>query len=242
MNNQNPFLNAHISFFPTLLVLCTFWGCSINNVEKTVKNERSQRLSEIENEEKSTKKQDFRAWIHAISLSPGSVYSGDQLTATTNWGPEGRSDVWIQYQWFINGELIHQEKSSQFLLDQVQPGDRIYAEAHLIRPDGSVAASLRSHSNVVQNRPPKIDSGMETLVKKDGVFIGQIHTSDPDGDTVTLTQISGPEGLVISPDGAVRWPEAKVSPGDHQISLELQDERGLGFRGELLFSMQRQTQ
>jgi hypothetical protein len=44
--------------------------------------------------------------------------------------------------------------------------------------------------------------------------------------------------LTVQPDGTVHWAVAAVKPGTHELTVELEDERGLGFRGALSFSIE----
>ena len=80
--------------------------------------------------------------------------------------------------------------------------------------------------------------GLQEFAKSDKEWVGHLRFSDPDGDAVTVKLVSGPAGLTVQPDGTVRWPVAAIQPGTHEVTVELEDERGLGVRGAFSFSLE----
>lgn len=184
---------------------------------------------------------DFRVWIKSLVLGPSFPNKDQTLTATVDWAPQGRP-VEVDYRWFINGKEIDEKerlpgKPSTLPLERFRSGDRVYVIVSLIRPDGGVAASRRSRSKVIQNRAPRFDSALEHLSREGSALVGNIGYSDPDGDKVTVSLVKGPEGMIVETDGRVRWPISELKRGNHEITLELVDERGLGFRGTFPFSL-----
>jgi len=184
---------------------------------------------------------DFRVWIKSLVLGPSFPNKDQTLTATVGWGPQGRP-VEVLYQWFVNGKEIDEkerlsEKPGVLSLQRFRSGDRVHVVASLVRPDGGVAVSQRSRSKVIQNRAPRFDNALEQLNKVGDELVGNIGYSDPDGDKVTVSLVKGPVGMMVETDGSVHWPISKLKHGDHEITLELVDERGLGFRGTFPFSL-----
>lgn len=54
---------------------------------------------------------------------------------------------------------------------------------------------------------------------------------DPDGDPLTLTLVTAPEGMTIDPDGRVHWTPAE--PGSYAVSIRAEDDAGAA--GEQVF-------
>ena len=182
-------------------------------------------------------KSDLRAWVKSVALRPVLPNKDQTLTALTDWEPQGRPGTTLFYQWFVNEVEVTKGASNELPLVELHSGDRVHVVAALIGDDGHVMASERSRSVVIQNRPPTLISGPENLVQQGEELVGQIRFSDPDGDPVTVKLVEGPPGLVVEADGHVRWPLSQVQGGDHQMILELEDERGLGYRETLSFSL-----
>lgn len=228
------------------LILLTFAliGCSSGEMEDVVVLRKDAVAGASEKKDRSsdpTLEPSFRAWIKSLSLNPSLPNKDQTLYAKALWGPEGRP-IEVSYQWFVNGVEVdrkkrHPEEAHAFSLGRFRSGDRVYFIASLIRPDGSVAASQRSLSTVIQNRPPELKRGLERLVRQDDDLVGQISYADPDGDRVFVKLIDGPKGLILEDGDSIRWPLSLVEAGDHVVTLELLDERGLGFRESFPFSM-----
>jgi len=182
----------------------------------------------------------LRAWIHSVFLSPARVNKDESLKALTDWGPTGRPEMALHYEWFVNEQRVSSGASSRLALSEFRSGDRVYVVSKVLLKQGllkeeSVLASRRSRSIVIQNRPPRLEAGLKEMRQENDMLVGQIKASDPDGDFFTMRLLEGPRGLSLSPDGDVRWPLSEVMPGAQQLVIELEDERGLGFRGTLPF-------
>ena len=231
------------SFFTLMTAVMLLVACGRTAIEVPEKRAReSQAISDEEKQEVLPEEKDFRGWIHSVSLRPPQVNNESTLSVSTDWGPEGKPGVMLRYQWFVNGKKILSEASARLNLSKFRSGARVYAVAHLVRNDGKIIASRRSRSSVIQNRPPRLDADLKEMKEEDGYLIGAIAASDPDGDAFTMRLVDGPNGLMIDSDGSVRWPLSKVRPGKYQMTLELEDERGLGLLGTLLFSMDRERE
>ena len=232
---------------PILFVVISFSGCSSESLDEPVK---AKKVSAIMGEKEKPKemvvtssKKRVRAWINSITLEPPLPNKDQMLAAIIDWGPQGQPDITVGYQWFVNGEEFQMEaeevsKPNTLGLNGFRSGDRIFLMASLIRPDGSVADTERSLSTIIQNRPPELGADFKGFEKKEDYLVGKLMISDPDGDGVEVALLEGPEGLTVDSEGTVFWPLSQVTSGDHQLTLELEDERGLGFRGTISFSME----
>ena len=188
-----------------------------------------------------SEKDDLRAWIKSVALTPVLPNKDQTLSASADWQPQGRPGIAVSYQWFVNGVEVAKGASNELPLVEFHSGDRVHVVAALIGEDSAMMASERSRSVVIQNRPPILISGPENLVQQGEELVGQIRYSDPDGDPVTVKLVEGPAGLIVEKDGRVHWPLSQVRGGDHQLTIELEDERGLGYQETLSFSMKAGT-
>ncbi len=181
----------------------------------------------------------LRAWIKALTLRPPFPNRDETVGASLDWEPRGRPGTVVTYEWLVNGIPVESGESNELPLGEFHAGDRVSVIASVIGPGGARLASQRSRSVVIQNRPPALEGVIEGFAPrdKDKEWVGQLRFSDPDGDHVTVRLVSGPAGLTVEPDGTVRWPVAEILPGKHELTVELEDERGLGFRVTLPFSI-----
>lgn len=178
-----------------------------------------------------------RAWIRSVTLLPNLPTKDQTLVAAAIWQPQGQPDLTLEHHWFVNGTEVANHDGSELALADFQTGDRIHLVAEVRAGAARVLASERSLSVVIQNRPPTVVSALDALAPSGDDLTGRIVAADPDGELVTVTLREGPPGLVIEPDGTVRWPLARVTPGDHQLTVDVQDTRGLGYQGTMTFSV-----
>ena len=232
---------------PILFVAISFSACSSESLDEPVKAKKVSAIMGKKEKPKemvvASSQKGVRAWINSITLEPPLPNKDQMLTGIIDWGPQGQPDITVGYQWFVNGVEFQREreeisKPNTLRLNGFRSGDRIFLMASLTRPDGSVADTERSLSTIIQNRPPELGSDFKGFEKKGDTLVGKLMISDPDGDGVEVALLEGPEGLTVDSEGMVLWPISQVTSGDHQLTLELEDERGLGFRGTLSFSME----
>lgn len=182
-----------------------------------------------------------RAWIRSLILQPAFPNRDQTVVAALEWEPQGRPGMKVSYEWFVNEVSVKTGQVGELVLNKYRAGDRVSVTATIIGPDGKPLASDRSRrSIIIQNRPPALEGGLEEFQETDKEWIGHIRFSDPDSDEVTVKLVSGPAGLTVQPDGAVLWPVAQIRLGKHELTVELEDARGLGFRGTLSFSIEAQ--
>jgi hypothetical protein len=180
----------------------------------------------------------LRAWIKSLTLRPPFPNRGETVTALLEWEPQGRPGMLVSYEWLVNDVSVKTGGASTLALNEHHTGEHVSVVATITDANGKPLASQRSLPVVIQNRPPTLDGGLDEFAKNGEEWVGHVRFSDPDGDHVAVRLVSGPAGLTVQPDGTVRWPVAAIQPGAHELTVELEDERGLGFRGTLSFSIE----
>lgn len=182
--------------------------------------------------------EDLRAWIKSLTLRPPFPKRDESVAASLEWEPQGRPGMLVSYEWLVNDVSIKTGEVDTLALAEYHTGDHVSVIVTITDSNGKRLVSQRSRSVVIQNRPPMLNGGLEDFAKSGEEWVGQIRMSDPDGEHVAARLVSGPAGLTVQPDGTVRWPVAAIQPGTHELTVELEDERGLGFRGALSFSIE----
>ena len=81
--------------------------------------------------------------------------------------------------------------------------------------------------------PPQVGSGLWVEVTEDTPRVFWINATDPDGDQVALTAMSGPADGVLAgnPDGSFTYTPAPNATGARQITYTYTDSTGLSATG-----------
>ena len=94
--------------------------------------------------------------------------------------------------------------------------------------DGELSA-LHSFSLSIlnSNRAPKITSTAIITGTENIEYVYDVDATDPDGDTLTYSLLTGPDGLTIdSSTGVISWIPGSEQTGSHTITVEVSDENG----------------
>jgi fibro-slime domain-containing protein/RHS repeat-associated protein len=97
--------------------------------------------------------------------------------------------------------------------------------------DGRGGFDQQSFTLVVQNpagnAPPVFQSNPPTRVLAGDAYTHTAVATDPDGDPVTYSVLSGPSGMVLNAaTGEVYWETLGIAPGWYDVSLAAHDGRG----------------
>ena len=123
-----------------------------------------------------------------ISLSPISPNTQESIKATLIFDPKDPDGdpVSLVYVWLKDG--IEQPFNGDTIpASETQRGEQWTLRAHTF--DGSLTSSVVSISTTIQNTPPTIsslDQTPENPRTQDDIAIENIHTSDVDGDNISL--------------------------------------------------------
>ena len=98
--------------------------------------------------------------------------------------------------------------------------------AHVL--DGaSKTASTTFHVTVTQaNLRPQLAAQADQRIPAGGVFLRTLSATDPNGDSVTFSLVSGPQGLTLS-GNQLSWSPITNTPGDYFVEVKASDPGGL---------------
>lgn len=162
--------------------------------------------------------------VRSIRLTPEYISRGEDVTVVADvYDPDG-DDVGISCAWNIN--------SDEYQLDSlVLPGDRI-------KKGDRVSATITPSDKYGKGKPFStqtftIPNGSPWFVSTPpSLFSGNIYTyaaeaRDPDGDPVTYTLVSFPEGMIIDrKSGQISWKISSAHVGSHTIEIQAEDNEG----------------
>ena len=160
-----------------------------------------------------------------IRLEPRLVYPGVKLKAVVEVEDRDGDPVVLEYRWTRNGRVL-EEVTDELDTDGFKKGDLI--RVTVIPYDGKEEGEAVSSSIVVlANRPPRITSTPPARLV-DGGFLYRVEASDSDGDPLTYTLVEGPDGMVLSPDGLLKWESPKE--GEHLVRIQVSDGEDIAFQ------------
>jgi hypothetical protein len=133
-------------------------------------------------------------------------------------GKEG-GDVSLKYEWTKNGEPAGEGDT----LSGFKRGDKISVRITPFDDQGNGIAS--TVSTEIRNTPPRIIE--HQLTNFDGkVWSYQVKATDPDGDQLTYSLKSSPEGMTINAAGLIQWNVPPGFKGSAPVTVSITDGNG----------------
>jgi hypothetical protein len=128
--------------------------------------------------------------------------------------------VTFKYEWTKNNEPA----GSGDNLNGFKRGDKISVK---ITPfDGKDYGAPRILTTEIKNSTPKIIEHKEVKLEGD-LLTYQVKASDPDGDELSYSLVSGPKGMTIdSFTGLIKWPVKQKDSGKYEVKVKASDNHG----------------
>ncbi|MFN8587676.1 MAG: hypothetical protein U0704_07710 [Candidatus Eisenbacteria bacterium] len=162
------------------------------------------------------------AHIEISATTAGTVLRAEQESVD----PDGDA-LANDYRWFENGRLVNGANGSTYALASASRGGRWAVE--VVANDGmSRSEPRRSSEFVLENRPPAFTSQPPAMLPADGTYRYAVTAVDPDGDPLRFELASAPDGMTMSPAGAIEWkfPGGALSGSRFHVVVKVSDGRG----------------
>lgn len=161
--------------------------------------------------------------IEKVSFDPETPTTGDQVKAIATAKGSELTGVRFLYRWKVNGDTV-QESMEDVLSHPIKDGD--FIEVEVTPSDGLNEGKTVLHTALVANAPPKMTLTGQNL-SGDGAYEAHVQASDADGDPVTFSLKSAPEGMTIDPtQGTIRWSVQSETKGNFGIEVSARDSKG----------------
>jgi hypothetical protein len=163
--------------------------------------------------------------IAEVWIEPKIATVRDNLKAIVKSVDDDGDFVYATYEWEKNGAHLPEERGEVLEKGRFKKGDVI---AVTVTPDDRevLGKPKKSESITLANGPPVIISSPP--VSADGnVYVYQVKVDDPDGDPVTFSLKSAPQGMQIDEKtGLIRWEIRREHKGVHPVEIEVSDSGG----------------
>lgn len=156
-----------------------------------------------------------------VKLMPEVFKMGDKLYIDASASDMDEDAVAISYEWTKNGEPAGSAKT---ILASIKRGDKITVK---ITPfDGEAYGKPITLRREIGNMPPMIAEDKKHFF--DGkVWTYQIKATDPDGDPLTYSLKSAPQGMTIEPStGLIKWDVPPEFKGKTPVTVSVTDGHG----------------
>ncbi len=163
--------------------------------------------------------------VTSVTLRPEIIYRGVDITADPTGLDADGDYVRYNFRWFVNDTDVSQT-TPVLKGDQFKRGDRVAVKVTPYDNDDEGPPYL-TKPIVIPNGPPRFVSSPPTEFQAEN-YTYQAIAEDPDGDPLTYSLTSAPEGMTIdTKTGLITLPVKKEDAGTHNIEVMAQDPQGL---------------
>ncbi len=158
--------------------------------------------------------------LSRVKLMPEVFKPGERLYIDAEGSDVDNNEVTIIYEWSINGKPAG---NSREIDAEIKRGDRLSVK---ITPfDGETYGRTITINKEIKNMRPVITE--DTLLIFDGkTSTYQIKASDPDGDDLTYSLKTAPDGMTIGSSGLIRWEVPPDFTGKTPVAVSVLDGKG----------------
>jgi hypothetical protein len=158
--------------------------------------------------------------LSKVKIMPEIFKPGDRLYVDASGSDIDGDDVTLEFEWTINGEPAGSERK---IGNQVKRGDRISVK---ISPfDGESYGDSINLYREMRNMPPVIAEDKEFTFDSN-IYTYHVKASDPDGDDLTYSFKTAPEGMTIDSSGLITWSVPPDFNGKAPVTVSVSDGNG----------------
>ena len=159
--------------------------------------------------------------VTKIKILPEVFRPGDTLSVEAEGKDIDEDEITFTYDWKKNGEPAG---SGQQIEGEVKRGDTITVT--ITPSDGESSGKAIILKREIKNMPPNILEN-KTFRFDGKVYTFQVPANDPDGDSLTYSLQSGPNGMTINPStGLVYWNVPAGFAGNTPFKVSVSDGQG----------------
>lgn len=162
--------------------------------------------------------------VTSLKISPETPVVGDKVRAVVETSDKEGATVTVEYNWFKNGEQLRETSDTLTITGDFKHGDKITLAT--VPDDGKRKGNPMSVNFFVANSLPKIQPSDETFRFDGRLYSYQIKATDPDGDPLTYSLKSAPQGMTINNKGLIQWNVPPDFKGTAHVTVSVSDGHG----------------
>jgi hypothetical protein len=166
-----------------------------------------------------------------VRIEPQAPTAGSTVRAIVQGHDADGDSLKYEFKWYVN-DLPVAGESESLVLTGVKKGSWIHVS---VTPNDGFADGAWKESPRYQviNAPPVVRSQPPTTIPPSRILTHAIVAEDPDGDPLTYTLVSGPEGCALS-GATLTWQVADADLGrTAKVVIRISDDDG----ASTIFSM-----
>jgi len=163
--------------------------------------------------------------IDDVRIEPEAPITGSTVRAIVRGRDPDGDPLTFRYRWYVNDAAVPSEEGDSFPLKGVRKGSWVHVA---VTPnDGATDGGLKYSADYqVVNAPPVVKSSAPTTIPPSRLLTHPIVAEDPDGDPITCSLVSGPEGCTLS-GTTLKWQVADSDLGrTSTIVIRISDNDG----------------
>ena len=162
-----------------------------------------------------------------ISTSPNqNAYVGQEYM----YQPQATDPNGDGFTWSLESTVPGMTIDSQTGKITFNPAEAGVVDVVLVVRDEHGAESRQKWNILVRdpnaNTPPVIHSEIRGTIQVGTQLLHQLVATDPDGDALSYSLVSGPLGMIVTASGLLSWTPSSSEIGIHNFTIRVTDERG----------------
>lgn len=163
--------------------------------------------------------------VTSLKVSPETPVAGDKVRAIVETFDKEGDGVTVEYNWSKNNAPLFEASDTLTLSEEFKRGDKITVTA--VPDDGKRKGNPVSANLFVANSLPVIKPSQETYRFEGREYSYHIKATDPDGDPLTYSLKSAPQGMSINPTtGLISWNVPPDFKGKANVVVSVTDGHG----------------
>jgi hypothetical protein len=163
--------------------------------------------------------------VRSVRFQPEQISRGTDIKAEPKGFDTDGDEISYSFKWMVNGEKVSEESVLKGNL--FKKGDSVSV---IVTPSdmyGKGADYPTQRITIPKAAPVFVSIPPENF--EGDLYVYDAKADDPDGDTVTYSLGSSPEGMKIdSKTGRITWPLAGRAPGSYPVEVVARNSEGIG--------------
>lgn len=163
--------------------------------------------------------------IVTLDLSPRLPVTGDRVRAIVKTTGTEENPVSVEYQWSHNDQPVSGDSDTLYLNPaEFKRGDKITLK--VVPYNSDRRGTPMTIVFTLADAAPVIKSSTASIMFDGTTYTYQVKASDPDGDPVSFSLVTAPEGMTINQTGHIRWTVPAGVKGQIPVTVSVTDGQG----------------